>query len=723
MENVEDEIEGSFKLGQTFSSAKEAREAVHLYGIQNGYKLRFVKNEKTRLRVVCVNTKSCPFLFYCSKIGNDGGVAVKTLILEHNCYKQREVPSLTQAFLANHFKNRVYKDPKYTAKQIQEDVKIQFKLHVSLFKCKRARKTILTELNGNIINEFKTLEAYIQILKDTNPGSNVELQLSKEGEEKGLRVFRRLFVMLDACKRNWLGGCRPIICLDGCHLKSMAGGVLLTAVGKDANDGIMPLAWAVVSKENKVNWTWFMKLMKRELDLGEGDRVTIISDMQKGLINAVETILPRAEHRWCARHIYANWSKKWRGPELKKRFWICAWSSYEEEFKENLVKVGDIKQKAAEELVKYPPQTWCRAYQDFRSSSYMVDNNASESFNSSLLEAMSKPIISMLEDIRVLVMNRFRERKRSSNSWKGDWSPTAMRVFQAAKEDSISCQVLWNGDNGYEVGEGLDKHTVLLDRRLCTCRNWGLCGIPCQHAIAASYHSKIDPETMISHWYHKETYEKSYAHTVQPVPGPKFYKTDAHLPIEPPIIEKKIGRPKKHRVRATNESRQKAHKLSRIGQVQFCSICKSSDHKKNHCPNASSHALSSQASNSNAPNKGRAGLGVHVNLDTGKTTINPGMPSERVVSLGHIPTQDSSDPQVRYPIPNERGCKRKYKEITFTKAGNEERMPSNLPFKPPGLKWKGKSNVTTTALMDEAVAKRTRFGKAKSSQSSIIHDA
>ena len=33
-------------------------------------------------------------------------------------------------------------------------------------------------------------------------------------------------------------------------------------------------------------------------------------------------VLPAAEHRWCARHIQANWSKKWSSGELKKLFWI-----------------------------------------------------------------------------------------------------------------------------------------------------------------------------------------------------------------------------------------------------------------------------------------------------------------------------------------------------------------------------------------------------------------
>ena len=36
---------------------------------------------------------------------------------------------------------------------------------------------------------------------------------------EGRRVFRMMFVCLEACKRGWKGGCWPIIGLDDCLLK------------------------------------------------------------------------------------------------------------------------------------------------------------------------------------------------------------------------------------------------------------------------------------------------------------------------------------------------------------------------------------------------------------------------------------------------------------------------------------------------------------------------
>ncbi|XP_057770736.1 uncharacterized protein LOC130990526 [Salvia miltiorrhiza] len=242
MVTVEDGEEGRFQLGQTFAGAKKAREAINSYGVKFGYKIKFVKNEKTRIRVVCMNEKECPFLKHVSKDGDAEGLVIKTLILEHTCCKQREVPSASQGYLAKYFKQAVYRNPKYTSKDMQGHVKDHLKLHVSLAKCKWAKKEIICNLEGSYKEEFSRLCAYIEKVKECMPGSRLELQLSTEQLQAGNRVFKRLFVMLEPCRLNWLGGCRKLISLDGCHLKGVTFGCLLTAVGKNGNEGIVPIA-------------------------------------------------------------------------------------------------------------------------------------------------------------------------------------------------------------------------------------------------------------------------------------------------------------------------------------------------------------------------------------------------------------------------------------------------------------------------------------------------
>jgi len=63
---------------------------------------------------------------------------------------------------------------------------------------------------------------------------------------------------LDACKRGFMVACRPVISLDGCHIKTKYGGQLLIAVGMDPNDCIYPIALEVVEVESLASWKWFL---------------------------------------------------------------------------------------------------------------------------------------------------------------------------------------------------------------------------------------------------------------------------------------------------------------------------------------------------------------------------------------------------------------------------------------------------------------------------------
>ncbi|XP_049378195.1 uncharacterized protein LOC125842973 [Solanum stenotomum] len=103
----------------------------------------------------------------------------------------------------------------------------------------------------------------------------------------------------------------PLRCIgfDGCFLKGVSRGQLLVAVCKDGNNQMLPLAWAVVEVENTFTWKWFIKLVRHDLELGDGTELTTITDMQKGLDKAIQDLLPNAEQRMCARHVLANWSK------------------------------------------------------------------------------------------------------------------------------------------------------------------------------------------------------------------------------------------------------------------------------------------------------------------------------------------------------------------------------------------------------------------------------
>ena len=86
---------------------------------------------------------------------------------------------------------------------------------------------------------------------------------------------------LDACKRGFLEGCRPLICLDGCHLKTKYGGIMLIAVGIDPNDCIYPIALVIIEVESLATWKWFLETLKADIGIENTYPWTLMIDKQK----------------------------------------------------------------------------------------------------------------------------------------------------------------------------------------------------------------------------------------------------------------------------------------------------------------------------------------------------------------------------------------------------------------------------------------------------------
>ncbi|XP_065864779.1 uncharacterized protein [Euphorbia lathyris] len=473
-----------------------------------------------------------------------------------------------------------------------------------------------------------------------------------------------------------------------------------------------------------------------------------------------------SEHRWCARHVLANWSTKFRGKEIQKHFWSCAWSTFEEEFKDNLKKMGSINKKAVEHLLKYPPQHWCRAFFSTRYKDHMVDNNMTESFNSWILLQRSRPILRMLEELRVKVMKRLMTYEKMIDSWTTEYSPKSLDVYHANNDISRFCRIEFNGEKGYEVTEGVDRHCVVLDEKICTCREWQLSGIPCPHAVCALYHAKIDPITVIDKFYHKSMYQSTYKDKLQPVRGRRFWRCDDFEPIEPPKIQRMPGRPRKKRTREPNEGRQSGScgsRISRKGQMQRCRNCGGCGHKRMKCQgksifeqsaelfDANSEAIT-KTSNATQPsvNKGKSvssgsndqpvwikprqrlrevGYGYLHDDNDGSVIYNPGNVGETVIIEGNVePFEEAQDvishnpdPVVTFAIPSEREARQNRlkplfdsacgtRHIHFSQNEHEVAMPTDLPFEPPKLQCKGKKATTTRQIEAERdnVIRKTR---------------
>jgi hypothetical protein len=80
---------------------------------------------------------------------------------------------------------------------------------------------------------------------------------------------------------------RTIVSVDATFLTGKYKGTLMVAVGMTAENQLLPLAFALAEGENIESWSWFLRLVRKEV-LGPDRFICMISDRHCGLLNGVK---------------------------------------------------------------------------------------------------------------------------------------------------------------------------------------------------------------------------------------------------------------------------------------------------------------------------------------------------------------------------------------------------------------------------------------------------
>jgi transposase-like protein len=103
-----------------------------------------------------------------------------------------------------------------------------------------------------------------------------------------------------------------VLSIDGTFLLGKYKGTLLVAISCDADNALVVLAFALVERENRDSWSWFLRLVRIHV-VGPGREVGVISDRHQGILNVVQEQIPgyaSMHHRWCTRHLAENLLRK-----------------------------------------------------------------------------------------------------------------------------------------------------------------------------------------------------------------------------------------------------------------------------------------------------------------------------------------------------------------------------------------------------------------------------
>lgn len=189
-------------------------------------------------------------------------------------------------------------------------------------KCWKGRRFAIEKLFGDWSTSVAILPRFLRAIRSTTLGTKVEWQYHTD-IGGGPRFFDYVFWVFGPCIEAFKHMTK-VLSVDGTHLRGPYRGKLLVASSSDANNRVLPMAFALVDEESVRSWGWFLDCIRMHI-IGNTHGICLISDRHAGLLSALEQRgewqPPMAYHRICLRHLRSNFHSKFRNATLKTLCW------------------------------------------------------------------------------------------------------------------------------------------------------------------------------------------------------------------------------------------------------------------------------------------------------------------------------------------------------------------------------------------------------------------
>lgn len=562
-------------VDQRFNSFSEFREALHKYSIAHGFAYRYKKNDSHRVTVKC-KCQGCPWRIYASRLSTTQLICIKKMNPNHTCEgaSVRVGYRATRGWVGNIIKEKLKISPNYKPKEIADDIQREYGIQLNYSQAWRAKEIAREQLQGSYKDAYSLLPYFCEKIRETNPGSIVTFTTKDDSS------FHRLFVSFHASIAGFQQGCRPLLFLDITPLNSKYQGMLLSATAADGDDGIFPVAFAVVDAETEENWHWFLLELKSAVSTSQ--QITFVADFQSGLKQSLAEVFDNCYHSYCLRHLAEKLNRDLKGQfshEARRfminDFYAAAYAPKLEGFQCSAENIKGISPEAYNWVIQSEPEHWANAF--FPGARYNhLTSNFGQQFYSWVSEAHELPITQMIDVLRGKMMESVYARRVESNEWMTRLTPSKEEKLQKETALAQSFQVLLSHSSIFEVrGDSVD--VVDIDHWDCTCKGWQLTGLPCCHAIAVFECIGRNSYDYCSRYLTTESYRLTYAESIHPVPNidrPLLSESNQEIvTVTPPPTKRPPGRPKM----------KQAESADIIKRQLQCSKCKGLGHNKKTC--------------------------------------------------------------------------------------------------------------------------------------------
>ncbi|KAG8388391.1 hypothetical protein BUALT_Bualt02G0121000 [Buddleja alternifolia] len=117
----------------------------------------------------------------------------------------------------------------------------------------------------------------------------------------------------------------------------------------------------------------------------------------KGLVPVLEKVLPGFDKRFCIKHLHGNMKTAgFKGLAFKRALWGAAKASTMVDFYMEIAEIGELDPKLWDWLQDKPHSQWSTSHFNTFPKCDILLNNIWKAFNSNILKAREKPILTML---------------------------------------------------------------------------------------------------------------------------------------------------------------------------------------------------------------------------------------------------------------------------------------------------------------------------------------
>ncbi|KAD6795762.1 hypothetical protein E3N88_06658 [Mikania micrantha] len=556
-------------VNKVFKDKEELKLEVSMMALNECFEFKVQKSSKERFVVKCCGD-NCEWVLRASTYNDTNAFHVTSFKNEHTCSRTQTYPNIRNAnkkVIGHIIKDQLTDCGRvYRGKEIVKDINQRFKVNISYKQAWRGKHYAEQLLSGSAEEAFVKLPAYCHNLELANPGTITHILRDE------FNRFEMVFIAIGAAVRSFVNCMRPIIIIDGAHLKGTFKGTMFLAVGMDGNNQILPIAFGVGKTESGDAWTWFLSKLKD--GIADHPELAIISDRASSIDLAIRTVYPLAYHGLCCRHLMVNLRLK--GKAQESLWWATCKAYTISDFETNYNALCAMRPAIRETLTRVGFHKWARSHCPVQRFNIMTSNSA-ESINASSRNARKLPITKLIDFFVSLVQKWYFERRQLGAKNAHHLTKWAENKISKRIQKSKTWTVRGVDEYHFNVDDGIHRCIVDVFNKKCGCRKWQLSGLPCGHVIAVSVFLKqSDCTHWAMDWFKNEVHVATYAESVNTVPDEYEWEVEEDIEfLETPQMDRRqAGRPR--------ENKRIPSRGEETGPT-ICSRCHHNGHMRHQC--------------------------------------------------------------------------------------------------------------------------------------------